>query len=75
MLAYIMTLYFFMFTNKGGFMFQLENDLIQYNVNKELVKKAFFISKSNYKKIELLSKKHYKSKSYILDLILDKVKI
>lgn len=56
-------------------MFQLENDLIQYNTNKELIKKAFFISKSNYKKIENLSKKHYKSKSYILDLILDKVKI
>ena len=56
-------------------MFELNNDLIQYNVNKELVKKAFFISKNNFKKIELLSKKHYKSKSYILDLILDKVKI
>ena len=34
----------------------------------------FYIKKQNNKKIEQLAKKHKLSKSYILDLILDKIK-
>ena len=50
------------------------NDIEYNKTSKNTIKKQFNIKKVNYKKIEKLAKKHYKSKSYILDIILDNVK-
>lgn len=56
-------------------MFVLDNECIEFNTCKNLIKTCICIKKSNHEKIKKLSKKYKKSNSYILDLILDKVKI
>lgn len=53
----------------------IELDTIEYNTcrNTELV--GFYIKKINHRKIKQLAKKYKKSKSYILDIILDKINV
>ena len=56
-------------------MFILDNEGIEFNTCKNLIKACFCIKKSNHEKLKKLAKKYKKSNSYILDLILDKVKL
>ena len=52
----------------------MDNIQIEYNYKKNLTKKQFCIQQINYNKICKLAKKHKKSKSYILDIILSNIK-
>lgn len=51
----------------------MDNIQIEYNYSKNLIKKQFNIKKSNFEKIKKLAKKHQKSMSWIIDMILDKI--
>ena len=47
---------------------------IDYNINKNLVRKHYTIEKLNDKKLKKLAKKYKKSESFILNIILKQVK-
>lgn len=49
-------------------------DSIDYNINKDIIRKHYTIEKLNDKKIKKLAKKYKKSESYIINLILKQVK-
>lgn len=47
---------------------------VDYNINKDIIRKHYTIEKINDKKIKKLAKKYKKSESYILNIILKQVK-
>lgn len=49
-------------------------DNIDYNINKDIIRKHYTIEKVNDKKIKKLAKKYKKSESYILNIILKQIK-
>lgn len=51
----------------------MENIQIEYNYQKNLIKKQFNIKKTNFEKIKKLAKKHKKSMSWIVDMYMDKI--
>ena len=53
----------------------IELDTVEYNICKNTELVGLYIKKVNHRKIKQLAKKYKKSKSYILDLILDKINV